>query len=525
MSLGGEKNFIACDPRAGSCGTHLLFVVITLSDVEVAIAERERLRHDAARKPRRETPRCQARGRGWLFRANRDESCFSLRHAHIGPLDIAPCGVHRGCACCDGQVNLFFRRPVVYLGWWVVVGSMLLQALQAALFYSVFGIYVVALTGDFGWSVAAVSSGYALMQVQGGLLGPLQGMVLDRFGPRLVTGFGTILFALGMVMLALIQSLWTFYLALLFIGFGVALSGYLSLTTAIVPWFQRRRATAMALMALGASLGGLLVPLVASAVVAFGWRPTVLASAALIVLLGLPASVLIRRDPQRYGLEIDGDARGLLTATGGNPLPRRLRSEDFTLREALATRAFWMLGLGHGAALLVVSAVVVHVVPHLTSDVGMSLTAAASVVALLTLVTAIAQALGGVIGDRLPKRQLAIGAMFAHATGLLALAWLPTALGLSLFVVLHGAAWGIRGPLMGAMRADYFGASHFGAIMGASTLLFMVGPLAGPVVAGLMADLFGDYRWGFTLLAVLAAFGSMAFYFATPPRPRAEAPS
>jgi MFS family permease len=395
---------------------------------------------------------------------------------------------------------------------------MVLQLLQAALFWSVFGVYLVALTGEFGWSLAAVSSGYALMQLQSGLLGPLQGWVLDRFGSRRVIGFGVLLFAAGMAFLSTTQSLLGFYLALLAIGSGAALSGYLSLTTAIVPWFRRRRATAMALMALGASLGGLLVPLVASAVVAFGWRTTALASGLLTLLLGLPAVALIRRDPERYGQEIDDGDRGPLEAPRLRPpIGPRAAGQDFSLREALATRAFWMLGIGHGAALLVVSSVLVHLVPHLTSGEGLSLTSAASVVAALTLVTAVAQALGGVLGDRFSKRHLAIGAMFAHAAGVLALAWLPTPVGIPLFLVFHGGAWGVRGPLMGAMRADYFGASHFGAIMGASTVVFTVGQLAGPMLAGVMADIFGNYRFGFTVLAVLAGFGSLAFYLASPP--------
>jgi MFS family permease len=410
------------------------------------------------------------------------------------------------------------RRPRIYLGWWLVGGSMVLQLLHGALFWNVFGIYVVALTGDFGWSVAAVSSGYALMQLQSGLLGPAQGWVLDRLGPRRVIAFGTVLFAVGMALLASSESLLGFYLALLAVGSGAALAGYLSLTTAIVPWFRQRRATAMALMAVGGSLGGLLVPAVAGAVVAFGWRSTALASAVLALLIGLPAAALIRRDPARYGQQIDGGYRGLPDGPRtGHPGPQRSASDDFSLREALATRAFWMIGVGHGAALLVVSSVVVHLVPHLTRGEGMSLTAAAAVVSALTLVTGVAHALGGVLGDRFSKRHIAVWAMFAHAAGILALVWLPLAIGIPLFLVLHGGAWGVRGPLMGAMRADYFGASHFGAIMGASTVVFMVGQLAGPTLAGAMADIFGNYRYGFTILAVLAGFGSLAFYLATPP--------
>ncbi|MFN8559358.1 MAG: MFS transporter, partial [Dehalococcoidia bacterium] len=94
------------------------------------------------------------------------------------------------------------------------------------------------------------------------------------------------------------------------------------------------------------------------------------------------------------------------------------------------------------------------------------------------------------------------------------------------FAVLHGIAWGARGPLMQAIRADYFGRSSYGAIMGTSSLVVTAGTVAGPVVAGVMADRFGSYHIGFTVLAVLAALGCAFWVFAgrpAPPRRASEA--
>lgn len=424
-------------------------------------------------------------------------------------------------ACCDGPVPspppAPRRHP--FFGWGVVGGAMGLQGLQALLFAQAFGLYVVAITAELGWSRVAIASGYALVQLVGGLLGPLQGWLLERFGPRRVAGTGLVAFGAGLIATSQVTTLAWFVAAMLLTGLGVATSGFLTVTTAIVPWFRRRRATALAWMSVGMSLGGLFVPVVAAAVVHFGWRPTLAASGVAIVVLGAPCAALLRRDPARYGQEVDGGPGGLPDALrGGVTLRDRDTSGDFTLAQALRTRAFWALGVGHGAALLVVSAVVVHLVPHLESGVGLSLPAAAAVVSALTAVTAVAQVAGGALGDRVPKRRIATLAMFAHALALLALAWVPGGVGVGVFVVLHGWAWGSRGPLMGAIRADYFGASHFGSIMGASVMIIMVGQLVGPVIAGALADAFGDYRWGFTVLAALAALGSLGFVFATPPR-------
>lgn len=413
------------------------------------------------------------------------------------------------------------RAPRRFLGWSVVAGGGVLQLLQAMLLAQSFGLYVVALTAAFGWSKTVLSTGYALIQLQGGLLGPVQGWLLDRFGPRAVVVVGVLLKAVGLVWLGLVEDLVGFYGAMVLLGIGSAFAGFLSITTAIVRWFVRIRARALALNAVGMSIGGLLVPLVAGAVVAVGWRETLLASGVLMALIGVPAALLVRDDPKRYGQRPDGGATTLpAPVRGGVELAPGAR--DFTLREAMRTRAFWMLSVGHGSALLVVSAVLVHLIPHLNEGRGYTLESAAAVLALVTAVTIVGQLLGGVLGDRLDKRAVAIGAMIAHALALVSLAWGPGVAFVFAFALLHGLAWGVRGPLMGALRADYFGSSHYGSIMGVSILVVMLGQLAGPIVAGTLADTLGDYRVGFSVLAGLAALGSLAFVAATPPTRRRD---
>jgi len=405
-----------------------------------------------------------------------------------------------------------------FLGWDTVVGGAGLQLVQSALFFQSFGIYVVAWTEELGWSRGAISAGFALVTLMSGLLGPFHGMLLERFGVRRVIAFGLVALAAGLTLLSGVTTLTTFYMAMLLSGLGLSASGFLSITTAIVPWFVRRRSTALALMSIGISLGGLLVPLIASVVVDIGWRPTLQLSAGIVLLAGLPLAVLMRREPSAYGQQPDGDGherseRGRVAA----PRPARDARSDHTLAEALRTRAFWLLGIGHAAALLVVSAVTVHLVSHVSEGLGFSIQRAATAVALVTLTSAVGQVIGGPLGDRFDKRMLAGLAMIAHGGALVVLAWVPGWSAVVTFATLHGLAWGVRAPLMSSLRADYFGASHFGSIMGASMMVFMVGQLIGPVLAGTLADVLGDYRLGFTVLAVLAALASLSFWLAKPP--------
>ncbi len=160
-----------------------------------------------------------------------------------------------------------------------------------------------------------------------------------------------------------------------------------------------------------------------------------------------------------------------------------------------------------------------------TSPRGCSLAAAGGVVAMLTVFQMLGQLSGGYLGDRFDKRWICAACMLAHTAGLL-LVTFATGWGMVVaFAVLHGLAWGSRAPLMVALRADYFGPTSFGTIMGFSSLIAMIGMSGGPLVAGYMADLSGDYESGLALLACLSLAGAFAFLAATPPAPPGNVPA
>jgi MFS family permease len=222
----------------------------------------------------------------------------------------------------------------------------------------------------------------------------------------------------------------------------------------------------------------------------------------------------MRRPPNAYGQR----PQGLRAGAEGERAPR-----SFTLREAVRTPAFWLLAGGHAAALLIVNALNVHLVPHLVAAGGFALTEAATFVTLVTIALGVGQLLGGPLGDRFDKRALATLAMVGHAVAILLIAvWADPAV-VAVAALLHGFAWGMRGPLMTTLRADYFGPAHFASIMGASMTLFLAGQLIGPVFAGALADLLGGYRTPFAILAGVGLAASYAFWRARPPA-RPDAP-
>src|SRR5688500_10874945 len=383
--------------------------------------------------------------------------------------------------------------------------------------FHAYGAYVVLLGEGFGWSKTMLSAAFSMARAESGILGPVQGWLTDRFGPRVLMRVGLTIFGAGFMLFSQIQGPVAFFLTFFLMALGSSLGGYLPIGVAIVAWFRRRRALALSVSSSGMAIGGLLTPLLAVALSRFGWRWTAFASGVLILVVGLPLSQLVRHRPEAHGWTVDGLPEPPATGTGETAAPPMAAERNFTGREAMATRAFWYIALGHGAALLVVSAVIVHMITHVTERLGYSLERAGGVVALLTVMQAVGQLSGGWLGDRFSKRRIAAACMLGHAVALVVLATATTFVMVLLFAVLHGLSWGMRGPLMAAIRADYFGSRAFGTITGLSSMVVMFGMMLGPVVAGVLADQTGSYVPGFSVLAALSALGSLAFLRARRP--------
>ena len=176
-----------------------------------------------------------------------------------------------------------------------------------------------------------------------------------------------------------------------------------------------------------------------------------------------------------------------------------------------------MLSLGHGFALLIVYAVSVHAITHMKEGLGYSVAEASLVITLMVVAQIGGVLVGWAIGDRYQKRVIAAFCMLMHAAGLLMLTYAEGPVMLAAFALLHGGAWGLRGPMMQAIRADYFGRRSIGMILGLSSMIIVIGQIGGPMVAGVLADLTGNYRAGFTVLALLAGLGSLFFLLAKKP--------
>ena len=412
----------------------------------------------------------------------------------------------------------------IFFGWWIVLSGCVLQALNSGLLGQGFTLYFLPLQAEFGWSRTLLSSGFSLSNIENGILGPFEGWLADRFGPRRVVLTGIALLGTGFILLSTVHSIVTFFLSFGLIAAGASLGGYLPISVAVLNWFVRKRRLALGIASAGHGLGGLIVPILAWSLMTNGWRPSALVSGLVIWLVGIPMALLLRQRPEKYGYLTDGDTPASAEAekpetqstqsTSGAMVPD---DASFTLKQAIKTRSFWLISAGHASAVLTVSAVSLHLAPHIVQQLKISLEAAGAIVSLLLMMSIVGRLVGGVLADRMDKRWLLVGSMISHTIGLLFLANATSMFQVVMFTIFHGIAWGIRGLTQNSIRAEYFGRKSIGLILGMSSIPVVLAQVASPIFTAWLADLRGDYHFAFMILAAYTAAGTLFFAFASKP--------
>lgn len=414
------------------------------------------------------------------------------------------------------------RRERRFFYGWVIVGSGFLAQLILGLGTQPFTTYLGPMEREFGWSRAQLAGPRSVIGAETALLGPVQGYLVDRLGPRVVMGLGVFLLGLGMVLFGLIDNMWQYYAANIVGGVGSSMCGILVVSTAVNTWFRRKRTMAMAIATIGFSVAGIIgVPAIVWVQAEYGWRAAAIATGVAIWLIGIPTTAVLRPSPESMGLHPDGDEPAALAAAAATraAAPRTSGSGmlDFGTREALRTPAFWLIGIGSGLYILVQSSIFVHLFLHLEQGVGMSRASAALAFTILNTVNIAGRLMGGWLGDRYRKdTTLAIGSL-GTGISMLMLAWATSSAPVYAFAVIFGLCWGVRVPLVNSVAGDYFGRTSYGKILGALQLISSPLGILGPWVTGWAADVRGDYQLVITVLGALAMLSGVMFFLARPP--------
>jgi MFS family permease len=425
------------------------------------------------------------------------------------------------------KLTRFAGRPGgVFYGWWLAVTAALVMVIGTVPMFQGMPIWFVVLERGFHWNSAQLSLAFSLSRVEGSIMGPIAGYLIDRVGPRRMVLIGMSVLGIGFVAFSRVNSLWQFYLVFIVMSSGTGLGTWLPMMTVLNNWFIRRRSIAMGIAMVGFAMGGvLLVPALAWSVDPdrFGlnaWRNSALLTGAVIILVAYPISRMVRDRPEDYGQIPDGDLREPASPPGDES-GAGAADFDYTWQQAIRTKAFWLISMGHACSSIVIVTLMVHLGTLLT-DRGFSLQTVAWVVAAQTGVSAVFNLVGGYVGDRIPMRLALFGFSAIQSGALILLLMIQSPAMAFLFAVVFGVGFGGRTPLTTSIRGLYFGRRAFASITGISMIPMNVFLLVSPLFAGIMFEATGSYDIPFTVVAVVSFMGAVMFLFLGKPKPSLE---
>jgi sugar phosphate permease len=399
-----------------------------------------------------------------------------------------------------------FKQP--FYGWWIVGAGGMVQWYASAIFWRGFQAFVPPILETFGWSRGVTGAAISLQRGESGMISPFVGVILDKYGPRKAMAFGILLTGGGFVYMSQMQSLWQFYIAIGLLTLGMSFGTFIVFVVTVANWFVRKRARALATLMSFSAIGGLTLPILVSSIDTFGWREVMLACGIGFWLIGFPATLVMRKRPEDYGMVPDGGpdeslVNGKANRAGG------IREQAITMRQAIKLRFFWQLAIVTSLGQLVSSTNLFHFAALL--DYGMTAALAAAAAGAVAIGDLSGRAGIAVIGDRFDKRKMLTIAMIMQTIGVAGLAGINAEvfgvnLGLwplPLFVVFFGLGFGSSIPLRLSILGDYFGRTSYGSIVGLTSSVNALFGAAGPALVGFIYDGTDSYRLGFTTLAVM----------------------
>ena len=393
-------------------------------------------------------------------------------------------------------------KPGIYYGWYIVATTMFIALVSTGVRNS-FGIFIIPLEEEFGWSRFTLSLAVGTGFLVNGLTQPFFGHFFDRFDGRKVILWGLVLLGLSTVLLSL-----TFHFLFLFFMFGfvvsIAMSGASTTNTMSLlgKWFRRKRATAMSLNVVGGSLGGLLlIPFGMYLLQATNWRVTWVAFGIFVLLLAVPlAYVFLRNDPAEVGLQPDGDAPDDAQIA----VTQRQRGvlEVDQWRQSFRSAPMWQISAAYTVCGVTTGIIAAHFVPYAIGQ-GVSASLAATIFGVMMGLNVLGGLGAGMLGDRFGRKNVLAAAYFFRGVGYVLLLLIPGSLGLWIFALFAGFTWIASVPLTTSLTADVYGLRALATISGISFLCHQVGSFASILFAGYLFDVTGSYTIPFAIAGSL----------------------
>ena len=408
------------------------------------------------------------------------------------------------------------KRLNIYYGWLIVPVSIIgTFATSPGQTYMV-SVFNPSFREAFSLSLSQLTGAYLLGTILASIPQPYIGSWSDRVGIRRMLILVVVLFSLACVFIAQANSLFMLTLAFFFLRmFGQGALELLS-TNMLPMWFRERlgRVSGIKNIVVRLLIGS--VPLTVLAVIKqVGWRGTYVLAGVIVLSVMLPLALFIYIGrPEDIDEEIEG---GYTPEEPPNVGMQSLTPEkDFTLKEAMHSRAYWILVLSWVAWAAIATAITFNLLPIFT-ELGLSEESAAGLFSLLMIAAAFFQILGGALADRIALKWLAVGALGLYSLAIGSLIFLPPDAAMLAYTLTLGLGLGLFGGLSNTVWVRYFGRSHLGNIRGSVWTAGVAGSSIGPFLMGLSFDRFGDFRFSLTVAASILAMLAFASLWATPP--------
>ncbi len=406
-------------------------------------------------------------------------------------------------------MNMKEARPRIFYGWYIVSASIVIMLFIGGVIDFGFTAVIEPIAAEFGWSYAQISLAASLRGLEIGLLAPVMGLLVDRWGPRRLVMGGSFLICSGLLTLSRVNSIAMFYGAFALIAIGMSTCAQTVIMTAVANWFRRKAGLAIGITASGFGLGGLLVPVVTKLIDAFGWQSAMFYLGLTTLAVIFPLALLIRHKPEPYGYQPDGDQVTSGRVENQSITVLTVKEISLTPWQALKNRAFWYIAIGSMCHGFVIGAIVTHVMPYLGS-LGIS-RVYSSLVALILPVFSIGGRLSsGWLADKFGSQRIFAVSFLSMTAGLFifgnltgGLLWLFFP-----FIIFFSLGWGCSVTSRLSLLREYFGRGRFGTILGFLSGIMMVGSISGSPFAGWIFDTFNSYKgawFGFCGVTILGA--------------------
>ncbi len=355
-----------------------------------------------------------------------------------------------------------------------------------------FGLWLQPVTMDRGWTRETFAFAIAIQNIAWGLAGPFAGMLADRFGAYRVLIVGSVLYGLGLVLMALSTT------GLAFTGsagllIGLAQSG---VTYAVVYGVIGRnvaadkRSWAMGVTAAAGSFGQfLMVPVESWLISTWGWQNA-------LFVLGCLALAIV---PLARGLK-----EPAISAPGGFH-----QSISAAVREAFSHRSFQLLMAGYFVCGFQVVFIGVHM-PSYLRDHGLAPGVATTALALVGLFNVIGTYAAGWLGQRMPKRTILSAIYALRSVVIVVFLLVPlTPTSVYLFSATMGVLWLSTVPPTNALVAQIFGVQYLSMLGGFVFFSHQVGSFLGAWLGGRLYDATGNYNMVWWLAVALGVFAAL----------------